>query len=70
MMSEIPIEPLLTVDDVRHILRVSRATVYGLVKSGQLDTVNIGIRKTRFRRSDIAALIEDGPLPPRSAGSD
>jgi excisionase family DNA binding protein len=70
MRTEIPIEPLLTVDDVRHILRVSRATVYGLVKSGQLDTVNIGIRKTRFRRSDIAALIEGGPKPPRSAGSD
>jgi excisionase family DNA binding protein len=70
MRTEIPIEPLLTVDDVRHILRVSRATVYGLVKSGQLNTVNIGIRKTRFRRSDIAALVEGAPKPPRSAESD
>ena len=53
-----PIEPLLTVQDVAEILKVSRATVYGLVKSGQLHTVDLGLRKTRFRRHDIAKLVE------------
>jgi excisionase family DNA binding protein len=68
MRTEIPIEPLLTVDDVRQILPVSRATVYGLVKSGRLDTVNIGIRKTRFRRSDVAALPNSSSMGKRPPG--
>jgi excisionase family DNA binding protein len=64
------IEPLLSVSDVAEILGVAKATVYQLVKDGRLATVDIGIRKTRFRRSDIAALVEGRPKPPRSAGSD
>ena len=59
MKTTLPIEPLLTVEDVAGILKVSRATVYSLVKDGSLPTVEIGVRKTRFRRADIAALVEE-----------
>jgi excisionase family DNA binding protein len=48
---------LLTVQDVAELLGVSRATVYGLVKNGDLQPVKLPLRKTRFREEDIAALI-------------
>jgi excisionase family DNA binding protein len=57
-MEQPAIEPLLDVDDVRRILKVSRATIYSLVKDDKLTPVDIGVRKTRFRRSDIQAFID------------
>jgi excisionase family DNA binding protein len=61
-----PIQPLLSVQDVAEILGVSRAAVYSLVKIGQLVTVDIGLRKTRFRKADILRFIgeaESEPVP-------
>ncbi len=61
-----PIQPLLSVQDVAEILGVSRAAVYSLVKIGQLVTVDIGLRKTRFRKADIMRFIgeaESEPVP-------
>jgi excisionase family DNA binding protein len=56
-----PIEPLLSVADVAEILQVSKATVYALVKDGRLRPVDIGVRKTRFRRTDVERFIgEEG----------
>lgn len=53
--------PLLTVADVAEILKVSRATVYSLVKDGRLRPVDLGLRKTRFRRADVQRFIgEEG----------
>ena len=52
------LEPLLTVDDVAKLLRISRASVYNLVRTGDLKTVRIGnLRKTRFRKRDIEDLV-------------
>jgi excisionase family DNA binding protein len=51
------LEPLLTVQDVAELLQVSRAAVYALVKAKKIPTVDVGLRKTRFRRSDLAAFI-------------
>jgi excisionase family DNA binding protein len=51
------LDPLLTVDDVARILRISRASVYTLVASGDLRPVRLPLRKTRFRRSDVEDLI-------------
>lgn len=55
----LPIEPLLDVHDVMAICKVSRATVYGWVKSGVLKPINLPVRKTRFRRSDVLEFIGD-----------
>jgi excisionase family DNA binding protein len=51
------LEPLLTVGDVAALLRVSKGTVYGLVRSGDLSPVPLPIRKTRFRRADVMSLL-------------
>jgi excisionase family DNA binding protein len=52
------LQPLLTVDDVAKLLRISRASVYNLVKTGDLKPVRIGsLRKTRFRRRDVQELL-------------
>jgi excisionase family DNA binding protein len=56
--SFVPIEPLLTPTDVARILGCSRGEVYLLVNRGELTPVPLPMRKTRFRRSDIEALIE------------
>lgn len=53
----LPIEPLLTVSDVAAILQVSRAAVYALVAAEKLPTVDVGLRKTRFRRRDVLAFL-------------
>ena len=37
--------PLLTIDEAREILRVSRWTVYRLINERQLETIKIGSRR-------------------------
>jgi excisionase family DNA binding protein len=51
------IEPLLTIGDVSQALNVSRATVYRLMETGELEPVRIRSR-TRFAPSDVQAFIE------------
>jgi excisionase family DNA binding protein len=52
------VEPqLLTVEEVISRLAVSRATLYRLVRAGELRALKIG-RVTRFRASDVQAFIE------------
>jgi excisionase family DNA binding protein len=56
-----PIPSLLSVADVAEILGVKRSTVYSLVRDGKLTPVDLPVRKTKFRKADIAAFIgEDG----------
>jgi excisionase family DNA binding protein len=57
-------EPLLTPADVARVLGCSRSQVYALIRLGELTPVQLPgagkdgmMRKTRFRRSDIEALI-------------
>ena len=47
---------LLTVEDVKDRLSVSRATVYNLLHAGALPSVTIG-RSRRVRQSDVARFI-------------
>ncbi len=53
-------EPLLTVPEVCGLLRVSRRTVEGLVRSGQLRPVRIG-RRTLFTDRELAAFVAAKP---------
>lgn len=50
------LQRLITVGEVRAVLRVSRQTVYNLVARGQLKPVKIG-SALRFRESDILTLV-------------
>ena len=46
-------EPLLTTDEAARLLRVTRSTLYELVRSRGLPHVRIGERGLRFTRSDL-----------------
>jgi putative molybdopterin biosynthesis protein len=48
---------VLTAQDVAAILQINRNTVYGLAKSGELPSYNVG-RKLRFSLEDVQAYIE------------
>jgi excisionase family DNA binding protein len=49
-------EPLLTISDVRGLLRLSRTGVYNLVRRGDLVPIRIGGR-VRFSPSDVRAYL-------------
>jgi excisionase family DNA binding protein len=51
------VEKLLTVRDLMNVLRISRPTLYRLLKSGKLKPVRIG-KRTLFDANDIRAFIE------------
>jgi excisionase family DNA binding protein len=51
-------EPLLTVGEVAHALRVSNMTVYRLIKSGQLAALRVG-KNYRIRRRDVEHYLGD-----------
>jgi excisionase family DNA binding protein len=51
------LEPLLTIGDVSEALNVSRATIYRLMETGELDPVRIRSR-TRFEPTVVRGYIE------------
>jgi excisionase family DNA binding protein len=61
------IEKLLTVEDVMANLRISRPTLYRLLKSGHLVPVRI-VKRTLFDPTDIRAFIEISKKSGASAG--
>ena len=50
-------EDLLTIADVARLLGISRGSVYGLVRSGELCPIRVGER-ARFEQADIRAYLE------------
>jgi len=52
------LEPLLSIDDVARLLRVSESSVYRLVRSGELARVKVGGR-TLFEPRAVRAFIAD-----------
>ncbi|SDS18305.1 helix-turn-helix domain-containing protein [Actinopolymorpha singaporensis] len=48
----VPVTFLLTAEETAQALRISRTSVYELIKTGQLDSVRIG----RRRRISVAAI--------------
>jgi excisionase family DNA binding protein len=64
------IEKLLTVQDLMDTLRISRPTLYRMLKAGQLKPVRIG-KRTLFDPADIRGLIQEaktGKKPRASQG--
>ena len=49
---------LMTLEEAVEYLKISRASVYSLMKNGELAYVQIGGRR-RFRASDLTAFIEE-----------
>jgi predicted DNA-binding transcriptional regulator AlpA len=52
------VEPLLSADQVGDLLGITPRTVKRLAADGALTRVVLGHRTTRYRQSDVAALIE------------
>ncbi len=51
-------EPLLNIEQVREILGgVARTTIYVLIDKGFLTPVDLGVRRTMFRKADVQRLI-------------
>ena len=57
-----PAPELLTVNELRGVLKVSRGTVYKLVNRGELRAVRVGER-LRFRPADVDRYLEREPAP-------
>ena len=55
------LETSLTVPEVAKLLRMSRQTIYNMVKSGDIPHFRVG-NKVRFNRADIDALMQTKPV--------
>jgi putative molybdopterin biosynthesis protein len=53
----VELEQSLTVPEVAKLLRMSRQTIYNMVKAGDLPHFRVGT-KVRFNRADIDALMQ------------
>ncbi len=51
------LEQSLTVPEVAKMLRMSRQTIYNMVKSGDIPHFRVG-NKVRFNRADLDALMQ------------
>lgn len=52
----IPLEPLLAFEDALDVLRISRASLFRLIRDGQIESVRIGDRRL-FERRAIEAFV-------------
>jgi excisionase family DNA binding protein len=48
---------LLTINDVARVLRITRASVYGLIRKGELVPIRVG-QRARFEPADIRAYLD------------
>jgi putative molybdopterin biosynthesis protein len=53
----VELEQSLTVPEVAKMLRMSRQTIYNMVKAGDIPHFRIG-NKVRFNRADLEALMQ------------
>jgi putative molybdopterin biosynthesis protein len=53
----VELEQSLTVPEVAKLLRMSRQTIYNMVKAGDIPHFRVGT-KVRFNRADIDALMQ------------
>ncbi|MDI6894837.1 MAG: helix-turn-helix domain-containing protein [Bacillota bacterium] len=50
-------EELLTFREAQKLLKVSRSTMYRLIRSGLLPVARLGPRSPRFRKEDLEAML-------------
>jgi putative molybdopterin biosynthesis protein len=53
-------EQSMTVEEVAKLLRVSRQTIYNMIRAGKIPHFRVG-NKVRFNRADIEAMMK--PVP-------
>jgi putative molybdopterin biosynthesis protein len=57
----VELEQSLTVPEVAKMLRMSRQTIYNMVKAGDIPHFRVG-NKVRFNRADLDALMQTTPV--------
>jgi len=57
----VELETSMTVPEVAKLLRMSRQTIYNMVKSGDIPHFRVG-NKVRFNRADLDALMQTKPV--------
>lgn len=62
-----PISRLLTVAEVANVIRVSRMTVYRLIRRGQLKAIRVG-RNYRVRSDDLNDYLEAQAVTDQGTG--
>jgi excisionase family DNA binding protein len=55
------LEDALTVPEVAKLLRMSRQTIYNMIRDGKIPHFRIG-NKVRFTRTDLDALMQTKPV--------
>ncbi len=55
-LSQIKEKEFLTVSEVAKLLRLSKATIYRLIKDGNIKAISFSQRSTRIKRSEIDKL--------------
>ena len=55
------LEDALTVPEVAKLLRMSRQTIYNMIREGKIPHFRIGT-KVRFNRADLDALMQTKPV--------
>lgn len=51
-------DQLMKIHEVAGYLRISRARIYRLIQSGELQSVKFSVNSTRIRRSEVERFIE------------
>ena len=51
------LEQSMTVEEVSKLLRVSRQTIYNMIRAGKIPHFRVG-NKVRFHRADIEAMMK------------
>jgi excisionase family DNA binding protein len=57
----VELEDALTVPEVAKLLRMSRQTIYNMIREGKIPHFRIGT-KVRFNRADLDALMQTKPV--------
>ena len=55
------LELTMTVEEVAKLLRVSRQTIYNMIRAGKIPHFRVG-NKVRFSRTDIEAMMKPVPV--------
>lgn len=55
------LELTMTVEEVAKLLRVSRQTIYNMIRAGKIPHFRVG-NKVRFSRADIEAMMKPVPV--------
>jgi excisionase family DNA binding protein len=61
---DLSVKEFLTVKDASKLLNCSKHTIYGLIRNETIKAVNLGVQKTRIRKSEIDKIFDQPQVIP------